>query len=176
MTKRFAVLALLATALTASAADAQQRTSRPIEFGIDGGITVLFEDPDNTTAVNLPVQAFRIGFFMNDRVSIEPRFSFNSVKTGDFNQRSYALELGVLFHPGGYRTGSGLYIRPFGGVIGTSGDLADESDGYLGAGVGVKLPFWDRRLAARLEANYAHVFSDGGDNMLGLLFGLSFFR
>lgn len=44
-----------------------------------------------------------------------------------------------------------------------------------GAGVGVKLPFAAGRFATRLEANFAHVFSTGGDNRLGLLFGVSYF-
>lgn len=174
MTKRFAVLGFLAVALTASAAGAQ-RASRPIELGIDGGITVGFDNP-NITLVAIPVQAFRVGFFMTDRVSIEPRFGFNSISGGGFSARTYVVELGALFHPGGYRTGSGIYVRPFGGLIGTGGDIGSESDGYLGAGVGVKLPFAAGRLATRLEANFSHVFDTGGSNQLGILFGLSFFK
>jgi hypothetical protein len=175
MTKRFAVLGFLVLALTASAAEAQ-RTTRPIEFGIDGGIIVLLEDPDNVTLVSLPIQAFRVGFFIDDKVSIEPRFNFNSISGGGFSQRTYAVELGALYHFGGYRTGSGVYVRPFAGIEGTGGDLGSDSDGYLGAGIGVKLPFAQRRLAARLEANYGHVFDTGGSDRIGLLFGLSFFH
>ncbi|MEX2109344.1 MAG: outer membrane beta-barrel protein [Gemmatimonadaceae bacterium] len=175
MTKRFAVLGFLALALTASAAEAQ-RATRPIEFGIDGGIGIFLEDPDNVTVVSIPVQSFRVGFFIDDKISIEPRLALNSLSVGDFSTRSYAVELGALYHFGGYRSGSGIYVRPFVGIEGTSGDGPSDSDGYLGAGIGVKLPFAQRRLAARLEANYAHVFDTGGSDRIGLLFGLSFFH
>jgi hypothetical protein len=175
MTNRFAGLGFLALVLTASAAGAQRGTSRPIEFGVDGGITIGFDDP-NTTVVSIP-QAVRVGFFMTDRVSLEPRLNFNSFSQGDASLRTYAAELGVLFHPGGYRSGSPIYIRPFIGVEGRGGSGPDDSDVYLGAGVGVKLPFWDRRFAARLEANLAQVFDEGdNDTRLGLLFGISVFN
>jgi hypothetical protein len=173
MMKRLAVLGCLTLALAASAASAQ-RAARPVEFGIDGGITFGLDDP-NLTLVSIPVQAFRVGFFMSDRVSIEPRINFSSISGGGASFQTYVLELGALFHPGGYRTGRALYIRPFGGIAGVNTDAGDESDGYLGAGVGVRLPFADRRLATRLEANLSHVFDAGGSTALGLLFGLSFF-
>lgn len=169
---KLAVLGCLALAMTASPADAQ-RASRPVELGIDGGITFGLDDP-NATLVNLPVQAFRVGFFVNDRVSIEPRFNFTSFSGGGVSAQSYAVELGALFHPGGYR-GRGLYIRPFGGILGFNSDAGDDSDAYLGAGVGFRFPFADRRLATRVEGNLSHLFDDGGSTALGILFGLSFF-
>lgn len=174
MTKRSAILGLLALLLTASAADAQ-KGSRRLELGIDGGITVGFDDP-NVTIVSLPVQAFRVGFFMSDRVSLEPRFNFNSISGGGISVRTYALQLGALFHPGGYRTGSGLYIRPFAGVQGIGGDLGSDSDPFIGAGIGLKIPFAERRFATRLEGNLGHAFNTGGSTSLGILFGLSFFN
>ena len=178
MIRKLAVLSFLALAMSATAADAQRRGSRPLEFGIDGGVTVLFEDPDNVVLVGIPVQDFRVGFFWSNSLSIEPRFHFNSVSSGGASLQQYGVELGILYYPGDSRMGSGLYIRPFAGLVGFNGDGGiGENDGYLGAGVGVKLPFGDRRFATRLEANFAHQFSDGGGtNRLGLLFGLSFFK
>jgi hypothetical protein len=176
MTKNLVVLGFLALVMSASAADAQKRVSRPMEFGIDGGISFGMDDPSVTT-VSLPVQALRVGFFMNDKVSVEPRFNFNSVSGGGVSLRTYSLELGALYHFGGYTKGSGLYARPFAGIAGVGGDLGSGSDGFMGAGVGVKLPFANRRLATRLEANYGHAFSDGGgSDGLGVLFGLSLFH
>ena len=172
MMNRLAVLGCLALALTASSASAQ-RASRLVELGVDGGITFGLGDP-NVTVVSLPVQAFRVGFFISDRVSIEPRVNFNSVSGGGGSVQTYVVELGALFHPGGFR-GRGLYIRPFGGIIGFNSDPVDDTDGYLGAGVGFRFPFADRRLATRVEGNLAHQFSDGGNTSLGILFGLSFF-
>jgi hypothetical protein len=51
----------------------------------------------------------------------------------------------------------------------------DSHSGYAGAGFGLKLPFADRRLATRMEANDSHGFSGGGSNLIGVLIGLSFF-
>ena len=175
MIKKFVVLGIAALSFTAASAEAQ-RGGRPLEYGVDGAILIGLDDP-NVTLVSIPVQAFRVGFFMSDRVSIEPRFAFNSISSGDVTVRSYNFEVGALFHPGGYRTGSGIYIRPFAGIQGVSGDTGSDSDGYLGAGVGIRFPFADRRLALRLEGNLAHFFLEGDDtNRLGLLFGLSFFH
>ena len=176
MTKQIAVLGFIALVLTATTADAQKSSPRPIELGMDGGISVGFDNP-NVTTVSLPVQALRVGFFMNDNISLEPRVNFNSVSGGGVSVRSYALELGALYHLGGYSKGSGLYVRPFAGIAGVGGDLGSGSDAFLGAGVGVKLPFANRRLATRLEANFGHAFTDvGGSNNLGLLFGVSLFH
>jgi hypothetical protein len=176
MTKNLVVLGLLALVMSASAADAQRNVSRPIELGLDGGISFGMDDP-NVTIVSLPVQAFRVGFLMNDKVSLEPRFSFNSRTSDGSSFRTYSLELGALYHLGGYNKGSRLYVRPFAGIVGASSDAASGSDGYMGAGVGIKLPFANSRLATRLEANYGHAFTDGGgSNGLGVLFGLSLFH
>ena len=180
MTKNLVVLGFVALVMSATAADAQRNVSRPIELGMDGGIGFGFDDP-NTTTVSLPVQALRVGFFMNDKVSLEPRFSFNSISGGGTSLRTYALELGALYHLGGYNKGSNLYVRPFLGIAGGSVDNggvgdASNSDAFMGAGVGTKLPFANRRLAARLEANFGHAFDDAGSNGLGLLFGLSWFN
>jgi hypothetical protein len=176
MTKNLLVLGFLALVVSASAADAQKRVSRPMEFGLDGGISFGMDDP-NVTTVSVPVQALRVGFFMNDKVSLEPRFNFNSISGGGASFRTYALELGALYHFGGYAKGSGLYVRPFTGIAGGSTAAGSDSDAFLGAGVGVKLPFANRRLATRLEANYGHAFSDGGgSDGLGVLFGLSLFH
>ena len=176
MTKNLVVLGLLALVMTANSADAQKSSARPIELGLDGGISVGFDDP-NVTTVSLPVQALRVGFFMNDKLSLEPRFNFNSVSGGGVSVRSYALELGALYHLGGYMKGNGLYVRPFAGIVGVGGDVGSGSDAFMGGGVGVKIPFAQRRLATRLEANIAHAFTDGGgSNGLGVLFGVSLFH
>ena len=176
MMNKLAVLGFLALVTTASTADAQKSSARPIELGLDGGISVGFDDP-NVTTVSLPVQALRVGFFMNDKLSLEPRFNFNSVSGGGVSVRTYSLELGALYHLGGITKGNGLYVRPFAGIAGVGGDLGSGSDAFMGAGVGIKVPFANRRLATRLEANLGHAFSDGGgSNGLGVLFGVSLFH
>jgi hypothetical protein len=178
MMKRLLVLGVLAFAVTAPAAGAQRashRNSGPIELGIDGGVTFGLDNP-NTTSVALPTPVFRLGYFLNDNVEIEPRVSINSASGGGVSITAYSLEAGVLFQPAGDRVGKGLYLRPFLGVSGINVSGPNDShSGYAGVGFGLKLPFADRRLATRMEANYSHGFSGGGSNLIGVLIGLSFF-
>jgi hypothetical protein len=78
--------------------------------------------------------------------------------------------------PSGDRVGKGLYFRPFLGVSGASASGAGSNNsGYAGIGGGLKIPFENRRLATRLEGNFAHGFDNGGTNQLGILFGLSYY-
>ena len=164
-------------ALASVQADAQSTAPRPIELGIDAGITVGLDD-DSFTTIDIPVQAFRIGFPLSPRVSLEPKLRIN-VLTGEGDTFStYRAELGLLYHlgssryPGAYHR-AGLYLRPFGGIVGFSNGDSDSA-GLLGAGVGSTMPRVSR-LSSRFEANFAHYFGDGDANELGLLAGLSFF-
>jgi hypothetical protein len=172
MRKLTAVAAALA--LVSSIASAQD--PRPLELGIDAGIAFGLEDP-NVTVVAIPLQSFRIGFVMTDQVSIEPMFSLNSIRVEGDNFTTYSAALGLLYHFGIFR--SGPYVRPFFGVTGFSGDdIEGVSQLFLGAGLGLKIPVIDNRLAWRLEANFAHVFDDDeveGGSQIGLRAGLSFF-
>ena len=177
MMKRILVFGTLVLALTASTAEAQRSSRRdggPVELGIDAGITFGLDNP-HFTLVSLPTQAFRVGYFLNDRFELEPRVSITSVSGGGNSVTAYSLEAGLLWQPDGDRVGKGLYFRPFVGLVGVSvsgGGGGDNNSGLVGIGAGLKLPFADRRMATRLEANYSH--SDG-TNLLGLLFGLSWF-
>lgn len=178
MIKRLVVLGVAVLCMTASSATAQRSSSRgstPIEFGIDGGILFGLDQP-RATALVVPLQDFRIGFLVTDRVAIEPRFNLISVHTNGLSATSYKLELGVVYQPAGDRVGNGFYSRPFIGMQGANATGAgSDNSGYMGFGLGLKIPFADRRLATRLEANYSHLFDTGGSNVIGLLFGLSFF-
>ena len=174
--KRILVLCTTAAFLAGSAAHAQRTRAGGVELGVDAGVAIGLDDP-HTTVVALPIQNFRFGYFASDKIEIEPRFFVNSLHIADAGTiTTYSVEMGALFMPSGDRAGNGLYIRPFGGFTGfsASGGTSD-SNGFLGAGLGLKVPFADRRLATRWEANYAHGFSDGGTNQIGLLVGLSFF-
>lgn len=175
MTIRLVVLTALVLAAAAPSAEAQRsRGSRPIEFGIDGGIAFGLDNP-SLTVVGLPVQNFRMGILMSPKIAIEPRLTINSIRGSGASLTTYAFETGVVYSPAGDRVGKGLYGRPFLGVSGVSASGVNDNSGYAGLGVGLKLPFADRRLATRLETNYAHGFGTGGSNQVGLLIGLSFF-
>ena len=180
MTNRISVL-LWATFLAVSSN--QALAQRPIELGIDAGVSVGLGD-NSVTVINIPAQAFRIGFFFDDNMSLEPKLSLNTITGSGATLTSYLFELGLLYHfyregygrrvspPSGLR--SAFYVRPFVGIVGTSGGGSSSTDAVLGAGIGMKVPLVSR-LASRFEANFAHRFGDASQNQIGLLAGLSFF-
>jgi hypothetical protein len=178
MMKKLLVLGVVALVLIAPAAGAQRNSrngSGGIELGIDAGLTFGVGNSSGTL-FSLPTQVFRLGYFLSDKLELEPRLSINSISGGGNTVSSYNLEAGLLLIPDGDRVGKGLYLRPFAGVTGVSVSGGNSvNSGDVGVGVGLKLPFADRRLATRLEANYDHGFSVGGSNTIGLLAGLSFF-
>ncbi|HEX2724035.1 MAG TPA: outer membrane beta-barrel protein [Gemmatimonadaceae bacterium] len=174
MTKRIsAVLASLAFVASMAGAQAPQ----PLELGVDAGITIGIGD-NSITVINIPAQSLRVGFPIGRRTSIEPKLGMTIISGNDDTFTTYQAEVGLLYHlgsgryPGAYHR-AGLYVRPFLGIVGFSGDDSD-SDGYLGAGLGFKMPLVSR-LSSRFEANFAHQFVEGDANQIGLLAGLSFF-
>ena len=174
MIKRIAS-AVATLAFAATAAGAQSPT--PIELGVDAGVTIGLGD-NSVTVIDIPAQALRAGFPIGTRTSLEPKLGMTIISGDGDTFTTYQAELGLLYHlgssryPGAYHR-AGLYVRPFLGIVGFSGDGSD-SNGYLGAGVGYKVPLLSR-LSARYEANFSHQFGDGDGNAIGLLAGLSFF-
>lgn len=172
---------LLCAALLASSSN-YALAQRPIELGIDAGVSIGLGD-NSVTVINIPAQAFRIGFFFDDNMSLEPKLALNTITGSGETFTSYLFELGLLYHfyregygrrvypPPGLR--SAFYVRPFAGIVGTS-DGDSNADGVLGLGIGMKVPLVSR-LASRFEANFAHRFGDASQNQIGLLAGLSFF-
>jgi hypothetical protein len=176
MTKRFsAVLSTALLAISASTAAAQAtQAGNPVELGMDAVVATSLGDTRITT-VSIPNAEFRVGFFLSNNVSIEPRLGITSI-SGDGTFTSYKGELGVLYHFGGERVGSGVYVRPFAGFTGYS-SAGSDTQANAGIGLGVKIPFAER-LATRIEANYVHGFSSDmgdGNNQLAASIGLSFF-
>lgn len=181
----FVVFATLVGLLAASAsiASAQRRTSTTpteLEFGIDAGATFGLGKV-SSVQLTLPASRFRVGFFLpNSRWSIEPAtfLSWTKVEGAD-GVFVYDLELGALYHlapPSDLHTTppvSVVYVRPFVGVQGASSGGDDDNEFFMGAGLGVELP-WRQSLAWRLEANTGYGF-DNKAFRLGLLAGLSFF-
>jgi len=173
-----AVFVVAALAVCASGATAQSSApaAKPVELGIDAVIATTLGDNKYTT-VAIPNADFRVGFYVNNDLSIEPRVAINSVSGGGSTYTEYKGEVGVLYHfvPGA-RIGVGPYVRPFAGIVGESGS-GSETQVEFGAGVGTKIPFGDR-MATRIEANYAHLSSsDYSDsvNQLAFSIGISFF-
>jgi len=178
MINRIGIIACASVLFVSTQASAQ----RPIELGIDAGVSIGLGD-NSVTVINIPAQAFRVGFFFDDNMSLEPKLALNTITGSGDTFTSYLFELGLLYHfyregygrrvypPPGLR--SAFYVRPFAGIVGTS-DGDSNTDGILGAGIGMKVPLVSR-LASRFEANFAHRFGDASQNQIGLLAGLSFF-
>jgi hypothetical protein len=168
---------LAALSLTATATLAQAPAPRGLELGLDAGITIGLGD-NSVTTIDIPAQAFRVGFPISPRASLEPKISLRVISGNGDTFTAYRGELGFLYHfgsdryPGAYQR-AGLYVRPFGGIVGFS-DGISRTSGLLGAGVGFKMPLV-AKLSSRFEANFAHLFGDADSNEIGLLAGLSFF-
>jgi len=176
----FTLAGLVAT--SASVATAQAVVSQPntLEFGIDAGAQFGLGDV-STVQITLPAARARVGFFLNNdsRWSIEPAafLSYSKVEGGD-GVFVYDIEGGALYHfrppsdLAGASPASVMYVRPFIGISGFSGDDSD-SEFSAGAGFGIKIP-WRPAVAWRLEANTGYGF-DNEAFRLGLFAGLSFF-
>lgn len=172
-----ATAAVFAGATSPAVAQQAAPGVRLIELGVDAGVTFDLTDP-KTTTINIPAQVFRVGFFINDRLSLEPALAINAVNGGGTTFTEYRGQLGLLWHFNPPSVGHGWYARPFAGFEGAHTKGNTTTQAVAGAGVGIKLPLASR-LATRFEANYAHLFSQGSsgsNNAIGLLAGLSFFN
>jgi len=173
----FAALSLIAIASTASA----QRSTRgntmasanpSPELGVDAGVRFTLDDP-KTTDLSIPIPAIRMGFYVSPTISIEPSLSLNHHSETDLSYTTYGIGLGLLYHFSASRMANQMYVRPFIGLDGISGDVGSNSAFSFGAGFGVKMPVGNR-FASRFEANFAHASNDGASqNAIGLLAGLS---
>jgi hypothetical protein len=174
------LVGLLVTIGSTATAQSRANTPNALEFGIDAGATFGLGDV-SSVQLTLPASRLRVGFFLpNSRWSVEPATFLSWTKVEDADGVFvYDLEVGALYHlaPPSQVTGpnplSVVYVRPFMGVTGVSSGGDDDSEFFLGAGLGVKLP-WRDNLAWRLEANTGYGF-DNKAFRLGLLAGLSFF-
>ena len=173
----FAALSLIAIASTASA----QRTTRSSsmasvnpspELGVDAGLQFTLDDP-KTTSFQIPIQGIRVGFFLSPEISLEPSLRLNYTSFDGGHLTTYGLGLGMLYHFSTSRAANQMYVRPFIGLDGISGDGGSDSAFSFGAGFGVKMPIGNR-FATRWEANFSHASNDGAtQNAIGLLAGLS---
>lgn len=167
------VVALAVLSVGGAATAAAQR---PIELGVDAGVMFDLDDP-KTTALSIPVQGIRAGFFMSDKLSIEPAVAFNWIKaSGEDAFSTLALDAGVLYHLSADASRSQLYVRPVAGVTRFGGGGESTSQFNVGGGIGVKLPM-SERMKLRLEGSLRHGLES--DDMpsgtaAGLTIGFSF--
>jgi hypothetical protein len=188
-TLRIAAAALTGAVLAAPAARAQNavainQTPNTIEIGADAGLTFGL-GKQSFIQLDFPAQRARLGFFLNNdsRVSVEPSLGFSTIKVKDQDASTgYNAELGALYHFRSARLITDVsnrqsvsYIRPFvgvnGAIVGGEGD--NLNDPYVGAGLGIKIPY-RTNIAFRAEANLGYGF-DSDAARVGLNLGLSFF-
>ncbi len=156
---------------------------RPIELGLDAGFQVSLTDAvgeferDNITVVQVPIQRFRVGFFVSDAVSIEPSVGLTYLSVSDQSLTELGAGLAFVYH----FTSDASRPRVYLGAGGTLDliDFGDASDTQFGAGAlfGVKLPAGNQ-FAVRLEAQYVRAFESDdrlGASNIGAFVGFSFF-
>jgi hypothetical protein len=148
--------------------------SQPIELGLDAALDYRVNSPHVTT-IGVPFQDLRVGIGINDRISIEPRLSFNYLKLESVDAVwTVSLGGGLLFHLNEVRRG--VYVRPF--VTWNHIDGGGSSASQFAAGGGVGIKTGTGRVIGRFEAAYAHAFKN--DNFVAsddvmLLLGFSVF-
>src|SRR5437764_4044072 len=105
MNIRIGIIACAAVLL----ASIEARAQNPIELGIDAGVSIGLGD-NSVTVINIPAQAFRVGFFFDDNLSLEPKLALNTITGSGDTFTSYLFELGLLYHF--YREGYGRRVYP----------------------------------------------------------------
>jgi len=179
-TKILGLAAVLTLVLPATAA-AQQGV---VELGVDAGIEYDIVDDadtfetDDLLSATLPGQRFRVGFFVSDRVAVEPGVALTYMDMGDDSFTDFTLDGALVYHftEDPDRTRAFLHGGGAMNVVDFDGDASDTQFAAF-AGVGAKIPVANR-LAIRLEGNGLRAFeSDDRFAFWGLqgVFGVSFF-
>jgi hypothetical protein len=154
-----------------------QNAARPVELGVDMGIAFTLDDPKVTT-VQIPTSSFRAGFYVDDRVSIEPTLSLQHASvSGGGSGTEFYIGAGALYHFSADRSQNQMYVRPYIGLNSISGGGSSATQASIGVGLGAKVPV-QSRLAARFEGTLGHGFETDrrpGVTGLGFSAGLSFF-
>lgn len=152
---------------------------RPIELGLDAGVSVMIPDGggDNVTSAGIPASRFRVGFFVSDIVALEPTLGFALVSSGGETVTAAEFIFAGLFHFTADPSRPRAYFRAGGGL--SFVDVFDENDTQFGAlgGIGVKLPAGDQ-FAVRIEGNFGRTFASSdrtAASTIQILVGFSFF-
>jgi hypothetical protein len=172
-TRHIAGLLVAAVALLPLSRLAAQ--SKPIELGTDIGMSLDFGGGTLTT-VSIPTSSLRVGFWMNDRVSVEPNLGFTWLHFSGENITTLDAAVALLYHFNTDPSRARPYVTVFPGLTHLSAG-ASSTQFFGGAGLGVLLPLQER-LAARLEGQYSHTFSSdevGSGNTVAARIGFSYF-
>lgn len=170
---------VLATLLVMAAAPlhAQRGNSTPVELGIDGAITRVSTNGPSYTRVAIPMESFRVGFFVSPRVSVEPAMRVLWVKQGDNSATSFDLNAGLMLHTRRVRGAPQLFLRPLVGMTGMNSEDDSRNQPYIDIGGGLKV-HGANRLAFRTSLEYQHALESRPlptQDRVSLLFGVSYF-
>lgn len=149
--------------------------SRPVELGVDMGALVDFGNGETSTFFDVPTGVLRVGFWMNDKISIEPNLWLSVAHVGGETNTRFSVAPALLYHFKTDRTMMRPYLAVFPGIYHQSGGAGSQF--FAGGGLGALFPLQEQ-LAFRAEALFSHYFeSDNFSdlNELGLRLGFSFF-
>ena len=158
-----------------AALHAQDR--RPIELGLDAGMSITLTEGDDITAAAIPASRFRVGFFVSDVFEIEPSLGFALVSVGGETVSRVGFQLGFVFHSNPNRDRPRAFFQVGGGLDYVNIAGFDDVQFGVGAGVGGKFPV-DENFAVRIEADYLRGFESDNRfaaNIIQALIGFSFF-
>lgn len=173
-----------------------------VELGLDAALVLQFANDigtplgpvplEDATAVVLPLQFVRVGYYVGEHGEIEVRTSLVSVSVGDFDATTFTIDVAYGYNfgtPGRPQlfvgAGGGIdffseQAHPFGEVLEALGQPPESVARIgLGTGVGVKLPVHPS-LSVRLEGDYSYDFEREEDFLpaqhnVVLRAGLSYF-
>ena len=72
--------------------------SRPIELGTDLGVSFDFGGGSTLTTVSIPTSTLRVGFWMSDRVSVEPNAGLTWLHLSGESLTTIDAALALLYH------------------------------------------------------------------------------
>lgn len=156
---------------------AQRASTNPIELGADAAFSRVSSRGDSYTRFAIPLEFFRVGFFVSDRVSIEPSMRLMWAKgEGGDGTTSYDINTGLLIHTRKVRSAPQLFLKPLVGFTGYNSEES-RSQPYFGLGGGLKV-HGTNRMAFRTGLEYQRALRSGPlpeQDRINLLIGLSYF-
>lgn len=149
--------------------------SKPVELGIDMGVTMDFGGGETDTYFDIPTGVLRAGLWMSDKVSIEPNLWVSVSHAGGGTDTRFSVAPALLYHLKTDRARMRPFVAVFPGIYHQSGGAGSQF--FAGVGLGALFPMQEQ-LALRADAVFSHYFSSdnfGDFNELGLRIGFSFF-
>jgi hypothetical protein len=127
---------------------------------------------NQSSILELPAASVRVGYFLTDRVSVEPNVTYSRFTPEEgARSSSYFASVGIAYHLQADRSKPQLFVQPYLGISGSEGG-SDDAFALIGATVGFKLPLAER-VVLRTSANYDRGLSDGDNSFIGVRTGFS---